>query len=232
MLWRWCSCGIGFDIVSPFPHAPSLPTTTPGDISPASSDSRTSELADIFSRFLDLEVARLGSACGYWSAWFDRERSEMATSSTDDNAGASEVSPPKGDIRMRRPRIVSRRAHLERAVQGGAKGKGKKKCVDSGVRTELGAWEIGLEGEACEGWGCQDLEVSRSNVFVALGLCHGGRNVCDHAWRSSLCSVSFVARTLCLAPWPCWLLLWFRLHTCKCLIVPLSDFLDSGFESF
>ena len=27
-------------------------------------------------------------------------------------------------------------------------------------------------------------------------------------------------------------LLWFRLHTCKCLIVLLSDFFDSGCESF
>ena len=120
--------------------------------SPASSDSRTFELADIFSRFQDLEVARLGCACRYWSAWFDRQRSEMTASSTGDNAGASSVSPPKGDTGTRRPRIVSQRVQLERAVQGGAKGKGKKKCVDSAAGGELGDWEIGLEGEACEGW--------------------------------------------------------------------------------
>ena len=76
----------------------------------------------------------------------------MATSSTGDNAGTSDVPPPKGDTGARRPRIVSQRAHLERAVQGGAKGKGKKRCVDSGVGTELGDWEIGPEGEGCQGW--------------------------------------------------------------------------------
>ena len=43
------------------------------------------------------------------------------------------------------------------------------------------------------GWGCRDLEVSRSNIFVGLGLCHGERNVCDHAWGNYLCSVPFVA---------------------------------------
>ena len=61
--------------------------------------------------------------------------------------------------------------------------------------------------------------MSRSNVFVALGLCHGGRNVCDHAWRSSLFSVSFVARTLCLAPWPCWLHTPCFLLPCWCVLV-------------
>ena len=76
----------------------------------------------------------------------------MATNSTSNNASASSVLPPKGDIGARGPRIVSQWAHLERAVQGGAKGKGKKKCVDSAAGSELGDWEIGLEGEACEGW--------------------------------------------------------------------------------
>ena len=73
----------------------------------------------------------------------------MTPSSTDDNAGALSVSPPMGDIGARRLRIVS---HLKRAVQGGAKGTGKKKSVDSGVGTELGDWEIGPEGEGCRGW--------------------------------------------------------------------------------
>ena len=137
---------------------PSLPrvslssTTIPGDTSPASSDSRTFELADIFSWFQDLEVARLGSTCGYWPAWFERQRSEMATSSTGDNAGASSVSSPKGGIGARRPKIVSQRAHLERAVQGGAKGKGKKKSVDTAAGSGLGDWEVGNEGEPCGGW--------------------------------------------------------------------------------
>ena len=76
----------------------------------------------------------------------------MAPSSTSDNPGASSVSSPKGDIGARRPRIVSQRAQLERAVQGGAKGKGKKKSVDTAAGSGLGDWEVGNEGEPCEGW--------------------------------------------------------------------------------
>lgn len=63
----------------------------------------------------------------------------------------------EGDIGARKPRIVAQRDQLERAIKGTATtGKGKEKDDGSAVipapGAGLGDWEMGLEGEACEGW--------------------------------------------------------------------------------
>lgn len=129
----------------------------PVSTSTADTDTRTFELADMLSLFQNLEVARLGSTCGYWSAWTERQRSEMA--SIDENAGTPAPSP-QDSIGGRKPRVVTQRAQLEQPIQDTStpedKGKGKAKCVDSAigpaVGSDLGDWEIGAEGEACDGW--------------------------------------------------------------------------------
>ncbi|KAG8215867.1 hypothetical protein J3R82DRAFT_7824 [Butyriboletus roseoflavus] len=133
------------------------PTTTPSGIPAINTNSTTFNLADTLSRFHNLEVARLGSTCGYWSGWTERQQS--ATRTIDEDVDASE-SASEGDIGARKPRIVAQRDQLEKPIEGTApsegKGKGKEKDGKSAVvpalGTGLGDWEIGPEGEACEGW--------------------------------------------------------------------------------
>lgn len=108
--------------------------------------SPTFDLADILSRFQNLEVARLGSPCGYWSGWIERQQS------IDGNVDASS----SGDTRARKPRIVVQRDQLEKLLKGtittDGEGKGKKSTTVPVLGSGLGDWEISLEGEACEGW--------------------------------------------------------------------------------
>lgn len=131
------------------------PTTTPAGNSTATTTT-TFELEDLLSQFRNLEVARLGGASGYWSPWVTRQRSEKA--SIHGGAGAS-VPSSNGDMGLRKPRIVTQRTELEKPREETSttrgKGKGKEKRADTlgpGAGAELGDWEIGPEGEACEGW--------------------------------------------------------------------------------
>ncbi|KAF8556646.1 hypothetical protein OG21DRAFT_1602098, partial [Imleria badia] len=138
-------------------HVSSSTTTTPSDIPAANTNSNTFELADILAQFENLEVARLGSACGYWGGWIERQQSTKR--SIDGDADADALSS-EGDIGARKPRIVAERAQLERPIEGtstiDAKGKGKEKDREPAdvpaFGTGLGDWEIGPEGEACDGW--------------------------------------------------------------------------------
>lgn len=133
-------------IASSVSRASSSPTTTPSGIPAADPSSPTCGLADILSQFQNLEVARLGSACGYWSGWIERQQS------IDGNVDASS----SGDIGARKPRVVAQRDQLEKPIKGTTttdeKGKGKESTAVPALGCGLGDWEIGLEGEGCEGW--------------------------------------------------------------------------------
>ncbi|KAI9462090.1 hypothetical protein HD554DRAFT_2128154 [Boletus coccyginus] len=137
-------------------HVSSSPATISSSIPAASITSNIFEPTDILARFQNLEVVRLGSACGYWSGWTGRQHS--AKRSFDEVADAS-VSSSEGNIGARKPRIVEQRTQLEKPSKGPCitedKGKGKKKNEESTVPlvgAVLDDWEIGPEGETCEGW--------------------------------------------------------------------------------
>lgn len=121
--------------------------TTPRGI-PATTHSNTFELVDILSQFKNMEVARVGSACGYWGGWIERQQSAKAAGVEGDMDATTSSS--EGDMGVRKPRIVADRAELEEDTFVEDKGKGKASVP--APRAGLGDWEIGPEGEACEGW--------------------------------------------------------------------------------
>ncbi|KAG9312691.1 hypothetical protein JVU11DRAFT_7109 [Chiua virens] len=138
-----------------YPRASSLARTVPMGDPDSNSTLATLELADILSLFRNLEVARLGSGCGFWGGWINRQRS--ATSRMGGNVNTSALLSLEESIGLRKPKIVEERADLEQPREtsaSGEKGKGKAKASNSvdGIIGELGDWEIGPEGEACEGW--------------------------------------------------------------------------------
>ncbi|KAG6373663.1 hypothetical protein JVT61DRAFT_6330 [Boletus reticuloceps] len=139
------------------PVSSSTATASSG-ISTASTNPSALELADILSQFQNLEVARLGSTCGYWSGWIEGQLT--AKRGIDKGADAA-PSSLEGDIRARKTRIVKQPHQLEKPIgvtsttkyKGKGKGKGKDSKKSASVPA-LGAgdWRFGSEGEACEGW--------------------------------------------------------------------------------
>ncbi|KAF9230200.1 hypothetical protein BU15DRAFT_83924 [Melanogaster broomeanus] len=139
----------------------SVSSTTPPSSTPTYTGARTFELSDVLAHFRNIEVARVGSGCGYWGGWVARE------SQSGDGEGG------RGGMRGRKPRIVARRSELENdglgnegTASGGkdkGKGKGREESMGAGAApgpsTALGSgsgsgmdWEVGPEGGACEGW--------------------------------------------------------------------------------
>lgn len=111
-------------------------TTTTGSDAGAT----TFDLVEILNRSRNLEVARLGSSCGYWNGWIERQqRAENREGMAD--ASVSESSSGMVDFSARKPRIVSRREELEHptAVEDKRKGKGKEKEKKRGKGTAISA---------------------------------------------------------------------------------------------
>ncbi|KAF8129069.1 hypothetical protein EV363DRAFT_393040 [Boletus edulis] len=130
--------------------------TAPSGISAACSNPSALELADILSQFQNLEVARLGSTCGYWSGWIEGQ--QTAKRGIDEGA---DVAPSllEGDVGARKTRIVKQLHQLEKpiGVTSTTEYKGKGKGNDSKKSASVpalgaGDWRFGSEGEACEGW--------------------------------------------------------------------------------
>jgi hypothetical protein len=123
---------------------PTGTSTTPHTVT------HTLELTDLLAAIRNVEVARVGGACGYWGGWIGK---------------GGEGDSEKGGIAggRRPPRVVTRRRELESVGGNGAttegatsgrkgKGKGKQSVESAGLDSGLGDWEVGAEGEACEGW--------------------------------------------------------------------------------